>query len=206
MQLQTQTSKHHQMKLNFATLSAVCLIATSVGCTSTPTPEGEPLLTKAVVLSAQGNVVGVDYRDRIIKLETPDAPREWLEVAVSDDVQNLAQVRTGDRLRVEYIEAITISLFRPGDVEPGIDVNVARERAAPGERPASAAGVETSVTAVVEDVDRINELVAVRIPDGVYKVFKVSNPAVLDRLSVGDKVRATVTRAWAVGITPGPFG
>jgi hypothetical protein len=33
---------------------------------------------------------------------------------------------------------------------------------------------------------------------------KVNNPAILDRLQVGDKVRATFARALAVSVTPSP--
>jgi hypothetical protein len=195
------------MKLSIARALPVALIFGIAGCaTVEEPPQGETLMADAVVVSAQGNVVGVDYENRVVKLETPDSPRGWLEVTVSEDVRNLAQVRTGDQVTVDYIEAVSVTLFRPGEVEPGVDVDVAAGRAASGERPATAAGIETSVTGTIEKIDNDNALVGVRIPDTGYKVFKVNNPAILARLSVGDQVRATVTRAWAVGVRPGPFG
>ncbi|MCF7984847.1 MAG: copper-binding protein [Thiohalocapsa sp.] len=194
------------MKPSIKATLPFALIFAIAGCASVEEPpQGETLLAEAVVATAQGNVVGVDYENRVVKLETPDSPRGWLEVTVSEDVRNLAQVRTGDRITVDYIEAVSVTLFRPGEVEPGVDVNVAAGRAAPGERPAVAAGVETSVTGVIEKIDTANELVGVRIPDSGYRVFKVNNPAIIARLSVGDRVRASVTRAWAVGVNPGPF-
>jgi Cu/Ag efflux protein CusF len=162
-------------------------------------------LTKAAVVSAQATVVGVNYKTREVTLEVRNKPGDnFVDVTVSDDVKNLSQVRFGDRVTVDYIEAVSVDLFRAGDVEPGVGVAVAAAKAAPGARPAGAKGIETSVTAVIEAIDRENELVALRMPDGVHKIVKVSNPAILERVSAGDKVRISFVRAWAVSVTPSP--
>jgi len=182
------------------------LIIGVAGCSSVDQPkQGEPLLTKAAVISAQATVVGVNYATREVRLEVPNKPGDnFVDVTVSDDVTNLEQVRFGDRVTVEYIEAVSVDLFRPGEVEPGVGVTVAAAKAAPGTRPAGAKGIETSVTAVIEAIDRGNELVALRMPDGVRKIVKVSNPAILERVSAGDKVRISFVRALAVSVTPSP--
>ena len=89
-------------------------------------------------------------------------------------------------------------------IAASMEVTAAVARAVPGTRPAAAKGIETSVTAVIEEIDKEHDLVALRMPDGIYKIVKVSNPANLDRASVGDKVRITFTSAWAVSVNPGP--
>ena len=194
------------MKLNLTRLLIFGLIIGVSGCsTVNQSKQGEPLLTKAAVVSAQATIVGINYETREVTLEIPNKPGDnFVDVTVSDDVKNLSQIRFGDRVTVEYIEAVAVDLFRPGEVEPGVGVAVAAARAAPGTRPAAARGIEKSVTAVIEGIDKENGLVALRIPEGIYKIVKVSNPANLDRVSVGDKVRISSTRAWAVSVTPSP--
>ena len=194
------------MKPNLANVLLLGLIIGVAGCSSVSQPtQGQPLLTKAAIISAQATIVGVNYDTREVRLEIPNKPGDnFLDVVVSDDVKNLSQIRFGDQVTVEYIEAVSVSLFGAGQVEPGVDVTVAAGRAPSGARPAAATGIEESITAVIEGVDRQNELVALRMPDGSRKIVKVNNPANLDRVSAGDKVRISFVRAWATRVTPNP--
>ena len=194
------------MKQNLTLLLILGLIVVFAGCSTVEQPsQGQPLLSKAAVVSAQATIVGVNYDTREVRLEIPNKPGDnFVDVTVSDDVKNLSQIRFGDRVTVEYIEAVSLDLFRPGEADPGVDVTLATGRAAPGERPAKSAGVEKSVTAIVEQIDRRNGLVALVLPDRLSKVLKVNNPAILDKVSVGDKVRTSFVRAWAIGVTPSP--
>ena len=194
------------MQLNLTSLLVLGLIVGVSGCSSVSQPkQGEPLLTQAAVVSAQATIVGINYDTREVTLEIPNKPGDnFVDVVVSDDVKNLSQIRFGDQVTVEYIETVSVTLFRAGEVKPGVDVTVAAANAAPGARPARATGIEKSITVVVEGVDRNNELVALRMPDGVKKIVRVSNPANLDSVSTGDKVRISFVRALATRVTPNP--
>ena len=194
------------MKLTSKSLFIFGLLIGLSGCSSVSQPkQGEPLLTKAALVAAQATVVAVNQATREVTLELPSKPGNTLvDVTVSDDVKNLSQVRLGDRVTVEYIEAVFVDLFRAGEVEPGVNVTVAAATAPPGARPAAAKGIEKSVTAVIEAIDKENELVALRIPEGIYKIVKVRNPAILEKVSVGDKVQFSFVRAWALSVTPSP--
>ena len=194
------------MKLNLTSLLVFGLIVGVPGCSSVSQPkQGEPLLTQAAVVSAQATIVGINYDTREVTLEIPNKPGDnFVDVVVGDEVKNLSQIRFGDQVTVEYIETVSVTLFRAGEVEPGVDVTVAAANAAPGARPARATGIEKSITVVVEGVDRNNELVALRMPDGARKIVKVNNPANLDRVSTGDKVRISFVRALATRVTPNP--
>lgn len=194
------------MKLPLTSLYALCLIAGLSGCSSVSQPtQGQPLLAKAAIVSAQATIVGINYDTREVRLEIPNKPGDnFVDVVVSDDVRNLSQIRFGDQVTVEYIEAVSVSLFRAGEVEPGVGVIVAAGNAPPGARPATATGVEKSITAVVERIDRGNQLVALSMPDGIQKIVRVNNPANLDRVATGDKVRISFVRAWATRVTPNP--
>lgn len=194
------------MKLTSKSLFIFGLLIGLSGCSSVSQPkQGEPLLTKAALVAAQATVVAVNQATREVTLEVPGKPGNTLvDVTVSDDVKNLSQVRLGDRVTVEYIEAVFVDLFRAGEVEPGVNVTVAAATAPLGARPAAAKGIEKSVTAVIEAIDKENELVALRIPEGIYKIVKVRNPAILEKVSVGDKVQFSFVRAWALSVTPSP--
>ncbi len=194
------------MKLNLLGAFALGAAIGVSGCsTGTQTKPGQPLLMEAAVISTQATIVGIDYKTRVVSLEIPNKPGDnFVDVVVSDDVKNLSQVRFGDRVVVEYLEAVSVDLFRAGEVEPGVGVTAVTGTAAPGARPAAMAGTEKSVVAVIEAIDKANELVALRMPDGAGKTVKVRNPENLDRVSVGDKVRISFTRAWAVSIRPSP--
>ena len=194
------------MKLTSKSLFVFGLLIGLSGCSSVSQPkQGEPLLTKAALVAAQATVVAVNYATREVALEVPNKPgNTFVDVTVSDDVKNLSQVRLGDRVTVEYIEAVLVDLFRAGEVEPGVNLTVAAATAPPGARPAAAKGIEKSVTAVIEAIDKENELVALRIPERIYKIVKVRNPAILEKVSVGDKVQFSFVRAWALSVTPSP--
>ena len=194
------------MQLNLTSLLALGLIVGVSGCSSvSPPKQGERLLTQVAVVSAQATIVGINHDTREVTLEIPNKPGDnFVDVVVSDDVKNLSQIRFGDQVTVEYIETVSVTLFRTGEVKPGVDVSVAAANAAPGARPARATGIEKSITVVVEGVDRNNELVGLRMPDGARKVVKVSNPAFLERVSTGDKVRISFVRALATRVTPNP--
>ena len=193
------------MKLNLKVLFLFGLILGIAGCSSVDSRDkGSPLLSKMVVVTVQATVLDVDHETREVALEVPGEAGDYrLDLVVGDEVRNLSQVRSGDKVIVDYIEAVSVDLFRAGEVEPGVEVTAAVARAVPGTRPAAARGIETSVTAIIEEIDRENDLVALRMPDGIYKIVKVSNPANLDRVSAGDKVRITLTSAWAVSVDAG---
>jgi hypothetical protein len=194
------------MRTAFSVACIATLALWIAGCTTSPqAPAGQPLLGKAAVFSTQATVVAADYATRELTLEVPNKPGDnFFDVYVGEDFGDLSEVRLGDRLTVSYIEAVFVDLFRPGDVDPGIGFAEAIGTAPPHQRPARAVAEGVSVVAVVEGIDRANELVALEGPKGVEKVLKVRNPEILARLQVGDKVKTTFARALILRIGPNP--
>jgi hypothetical protein len=195
------------MKITFLSTLIIAAALGIGGCsTGSQTKQGEPLLAKAAVVSTGATIVRVNYETREVTLEVPNKPGDnFVTVRVSDDVKNLEQVRFGDHVNVSYIEAVFIDLFQPGEVEPGIGLATATGAAKPGQRPAAAQVQKVSVVAVVTAIDKENAFVTLQVPEGVVKTVRVDNPAILDRLTVGSKVKTTVARGLAVAITPSPI-
>ena len=194
------------MKLNLKILFLFGLILGVAGCSSFDTRhQGDPLLSRMVLVTVQASVLDIDHKTREVTLEVPgEAGDNRLDLVVGDEVKNLSRVRSGDRVTVDYIEAVSVDLFRAGEVEPGVEITTADARAVPGTRPAAARGIQKSVTVIIEEIDKENDLVALRMPEGISRIVKVSNPANLDRVSPGDKARITFTSAWAISVNPGP--
>lgn len=194
------------MRTAFRTACFAALALGLANCTTSPeAPTGQPLLGQAAVFSTQATVVAADYATRELTLEVPNKPGDnFFDVYVGGDFGDLSQVRLGDRLTFSYIEAVFVDLFQPGEVDPGIGFAEAIGTAPPHQRPARGVAEGVSVVAVVEGIDRENELVALEGPKGVDKVLKVRNPAILDRLQIGDKVKTTFARALVLNITANP--
>ena len=119
---------------------------------------------------------------------------------VSDEVQNLAQVKKGDVVTVSYYESVALRLRRRGDASPGPSVVEEAERAKPGELPAALAAEVVTATARVTEVDRAQRRVTVELPNNEVLTLKVRDPKRLDRLQVGDVVEATYREAIAVSV------
>jgi hypothetical protein len=163
------------------------------------------LLGEGAVFSTQATVVAADYATRELTLEVPNKPGDnFFDVYVGEDFGDLSQVRLGDRLTVSYVQAVFVDLFQPGEVDPKVGFAEAIGTAPPHTLPARGVARGVFVVAEVKDIDRANQLVDLRGPKGVDKVFRVRNPAILDRIQVGDKVKTTFARAWVVDITPNP--
>lgn len=164
-------------------------------------------MVEAVVHSTQATIVGVNYETREVTLEVPNKPGDnFFDVTVGEEVENLSQIRFGDRVTVRYVEAVFVELFRPGQVDPGVGFATAIGTAPPHARPGRAVARTISVVATVEAIDKEDEVVSLRGPEGVVKTVKVRNPENLEMISVGDKVKTTFARALAIGVTPSPVG
>ena len=73
-------------------------------------------------------------------------------------------------------------------------------RALPGEKPGALKVIETTVTAEIEDIDKTNEKVTLKFPDGKLQVVKVKDPANLEKVDVGDTIVITMTKQMAISV------
>lgn len=148
------------------------------------------------------NVQSVDYANRIVTLMGDEGA---VIVFAGPEVRNLDQVRPGDRVRVQYREAIAAQLVKPGTGVPGVQSAVATTRALPGERPFAATAQETRMTVKVYDVDTVANVVEVTGPSGYNRRVKVMDPKAREfirGLKPGDQVELTITEAAAISVEP----
>lgn len=158
---------------------------------------------KVKVSTISATVQAIDMATRMVTLVGPDG--KSFVVEAGEEVRNLAQVKVGDKVTVEYYEGLVAEMAPPGASPKEVEVTGAMGRAPLGERPAAAAGKAVTATVVIEHVDPLRHTVFFKGPLGKTRVVKAMKPefqAMLKKLKPGDKVRLTYFEAMAVSVKP----
>ncbi len=148
-------------------------------------------------------VEAINVENRIVTLRslTRDAS---VVMEVGDQVRNLDQVKVGDGVVVEFLEAMAVDLKKGGGMTPSAGVGGAAARAKPGEKPAAVLGGALEVVATIIAIDADEPSVTLKGPEGKVIEVLVQHPEKLADVDVGDQVVITYKRAVAVAVTPSP--
>lgn len=144
-------------------------------------------------------VTAVDQKNRIVTLKGPEGNE--FSVLADAAVKNFPQIKVGDNLVVEYIQAVAID-FQKGDgirMMSSIDDSA---RAKAGAKPGAAALSKVTVVSNIWAVNQAKGTVLVRGPFGHFAEVKLKDPAMLTGVKVGDQMKVTYTDAVALGFTP----
>ena len=163
------------------------------------TANEKPGIMDAVVITLEATVEAVDYEKRQVTLKGSDG--ETVTIDIDEQVKNLPQVEVGDRVTVEYIEAVSIQVFSEGDVEPDAVIVQAAASAEPGQKPAGVEVEEIIVIVTVEAIDKDQQLVTLKGAGGESKTVKANNPDNLEKVKVGDKVMISYTTVLGISVT-----
>lgn len=126
-----------------------------------------------------------------------------LTVIAGRGVQRLNQIRPGDRVTVQYYQAVAAQLARPLSMArpPFEGVTVARE----AQRPGGEVTVVRSGRVTITAVDRASGTVSFTGPDGNPRTVVIENPqlrAFAWALVPGERVDVVYEEAFAVSIQP----
>ena len=154
----------------------------------------------AVVATAEvyATVVAIDKATRTVTLR---GPKRTIDVVCGDEVKNFDQIRLGDTVVVQYIQALTLELKK---TKAPLDAKgeVVAGRAAPGTRPGAVVGRQVTVLADVVAVDPKNSVISLKGPRGNVIDLDVRNPDHFKVVKKGDQVEAVYTEALAIAVTP----
>lgn len=148
-------------------------------------------------------VESIDQASRLVTLRGEDGSATTL--LVSEEVRNLPQVKTGDKVTVSYYEALAAEVKKPGEGVEGVEADVSTVTAEPGERPAAGAGVLLRTTVEIEFVDTSFNTVTFKRSDGVSRTVAVQTPEgqkFIRSLRKGDRVEIAYTEAFAIEVKP----
>jgi Cu/Ag efflux protein CusF len=126
-------------------------------------------------------------------------------VQVPEDVTRFDSIKKGDKIDLDYYEAVALSLKKPVKGEtPSANEAIVAERA-PGKLPGGGMARTITATATVTKVDVAANKVSIKAPDGKMDTINVSDPALqpeLSKLKKGDRVQASYTEAMAITVSP----
>jgi hypothetical protein len=177
-----------------AVLAAMALAA----CEATPP---KPMETIEDTAEVSATVEKIDLEKRLLSLKTETG--EMVTVEVDPAVQNLPQVKVGDRVVARYREAIGATIATSSGQPVTVDLDA--DRAKPGERPSARASATTNIPVTITAVDTKSNQVSFYGADGLVRAITVETPQAkefIKQLKPGDNVVVTFTEAIAVSVEP----
>src|SRR4029453_1970825 len=153
-----------------------------------------------VRVSATGTVTAVDTAKRMVTVRNEEGAERSFHVDTK--VQGLENVKAGDKVQLDYVVALAVTLRKGGDgIREKVEAD-AEVQDPQGGKPGEGAGKRTTIVTNVLAVDRAKQTVRLQGPEGRVADFEVKDKAALDEVKVGDQVVAVVYEAVAVGVKP----
>ena len=161
--------------------------------------KGPGVAGAAQTIKATATITAIDAANRTVTLKNNEG-REVV-ITAGPEVKNFAQMKVGDQVNIEYVEALTLELKKGSTAQVARTDQTMGETAKPGERPAAVGGRQVTVMAEVVALDPKMQVVTLRGPQRTVDL-KVADPEQFKRVAVGDRVEATYTEAVAIAVEP----
>ncbi len=159
---------------------------------------------ESTTVSIRATVKSIDLPSRMVTLIGPQGNE--LTVKVSDEVQNLPQVKPGDTVVVRYHASVAYVLAPRGTKLAGDSLSLTGAKAAPGQLPGGSAGAKLVINAMVVGIDQAANTLMLVPPDGgrvrSVDVITPEGQKAMKLIKVGDTITAVVSEAVAVSVDP----
>lgn len=161
---------------------------------------GEPLAAGDAAV-AVATVVAIDAKTRDITLKGSEG--DEVTITAGPEVRNFDQIERGDKVIIEYYEALAIALGPKGSgIREQVDT-LEVERAEPGEKPAGRLTRRVGAVGTVESVDAKNNFLVLKGAESTVEMM-VSEDVDLSKVKPGDEVEAVYIASLAVMVEPAP--
>ena len=172
---------------------------------SAASPSAAPVagIAAETVVTVHGKVVAVDTANKQVTLEGPSGKDVTLTV---NNPYNLQSLKAGGRYVAQFTESIVVIGKEPSDKPPVASLTTGLWSAQPGQTPGAVAAQQAHLVVVVSAIDQADQRVTLTAPDGSTENIHVTNPDVLQRVQVGDRIAITLTQAVAIALAPEPRG
>jgi len=151
----------------------------------------------AQTVRVTATITAIDPKTREVTLKGPQGNEVTIEAGPR--VKNFAQMKVGDLVNVEYVEALTLELKKGGGQPVGKTTHVGEAGAASGKMPAGMTGRKITVVADVTAVDPPTQTITLRGPERTVDL-RVPDPEQFKLIAKGDQVEATYSEALAVKV------
>ena len=153
----------------------------------------------AEVVKLTATVTALDKATRDVTLKGPQGNE--LTLTAGPDVKNFDQIKVGDQVNVEFIQALTLELKKGGGLVVARTEQKGAVAAKPGEKPAAAAGRQVTIVADVIATDPAKQTITLKGPKQTVDM-RITDPEQFKRIAKGDQVEATYTQAVAMVLAP----
>ena len=153
----------------------------------------------AEVVKLTATVTALDKATRDVTLKGPQGNE--LTLTAGPDVKNFDQIKVGDQVNVEFIQALTLELPKGGGLVVARTEQKGAVAAKPGEKPAAAAGRQVTIVADVIATDPAKQTITLKGPKQTVDM-RITDPEQFKRIAKGDQVEATYTQAVAMALMP----
>jgi len=184
-------------------LVAIALVAVAIpayaqtGSAMVGTAPGKAAAVETMKMTA--TITAIDKATRDVTLKGPQGNE--VVVTAGPEVKNFDQLKVGDQVNLNYIEALTLELKKGGGMVVQRTEKAGAGAAKPGEKPGAAAGRQVTVVADVVAVDPAKQVVTLKGPQRTVDL-KIRDPEQFKRVAKGDQVEATYTQAVAIAVEP----
>jgi hypothetical protein len=161
--------------------------------------KGPGVAGAAQTVKLVATITAIDAATRDVTLKGPQGNEVTL--TAGPDVKNFAQMKVGDQVNVEYVEALTLELKKGGGLVVQRTDKSGKVGAKPGETPAGAVGRQVTIVADVVAVDAAKQTITLKGPKRTVDL-PIADPEQFKRIAKGDQVEATYTQALAMVLVP----
>lgn len=167
----------------------------------------KPAPTSATVVSSgnavagaiQGNAVveRINRKTREVTLKRADGSS--VVIVAGDEVRNFNQIRVGDIVEAEIVEAVAVTVEHAQTQVRERRVSSTFDRAKLGDKPAGKSTITTEIVGMVDAVDAAARKVTVK---GAVqtRTFQVSEKVDLSKIKKGDNVYAVFVETYSVRV------
>jgi Cu/Ag efflux protein CusF len=178
-------------------IAAACAIVV-VHATAVRAQDSQPAsaVGAAAVAQVTARIVHIDTDENSVTLRGPQGNQ--MIVDVDPEVADVKKLKVGDQVHIAYKGALLLSADKVDT--KGVRSRVETQATTPSSNGASTQVRSVEVVATVQKIDRKKRQVTLRGPKRTV-TLQVSPEVPLDKLKVGDSVRANYASATAVQIT-----
>jgi len=183
-----------------AIAAAVAFAASAVaqtGAVAVGSAPGKAGIAQTVKITA--TITAIDKATRDVTLKGPQGNE--LVVTAGPEVKNFDNLKVGDQVDLQYVEALTLELKKGGGLVVARTEQKGAVGAKPGEKPAGAVGRQVTIVADVVGLDPAKQVVTLKGPQRTVDL-KIADPEQFKRIAKGDQVEATFTQAVALAVEP----
>lgn len=161
--------------------------------------KGPGVAGAAKTVEITATITAIDPKKREVTLKGPEGNEVVVEAG--SQVRNFSQMKVGDQVKVEYVEALTLELKKGGGLVVSRTDVAGASGAKPGATPGAAAGRQVTIVADVVAVDPAKQVVTLKGPQRTVDL-RIPDAEQFKRIAKGDQVEAKYTQAVALTVEP----